>query len=369
MPTDYCNMNCIYCFNNRKDHCKNKVMSLETLNKIFAISIPYYEKVNFIWHGGEPTSMGIEFYKHVVAIQKSFNSNNTTIENSLQSNLTLLDDEFASFLLENGFRIGGSFDGLKNDLTRHNTEKILNGREIVIRNGGKVGFICVVQNKNIDCLIEDYEWFKSRGINYTLNPYMCAPPYENDPLFVSSQRYVEKICELFDYWISDSKCNINISYFEEYVNYILFAKKSLCCYNSCLGKHIGIHYNGDIYNCNRDFPDKYSFGNIYDYTDIHECFMSPGFQLMAEHAVIRRNYCKDHCEIYDFCVGGCNSSAITRGDLTKVNDYICEINKKVYRYIEERLNRLIDIYEQDNKDKNSNLNPWIYKQLCKYKKN
>ena len=314
MPTDYCNMNCVYCFNGRKEYYKNKVMTLETLNKIYSITIPYYEKVNFIWHGGEPLSMGIEFYKKAVLMQKEINKNGAIIENSIQSNLTLFDDELATFFVENNFRVGGSFDGIKNEETRHNTEKILAGRDVMIRNGGRVGFICVVQNKNINCLIDDYEWFNSRGINYTINPYLCAPPYEKDVLFVSAKQYSQKVCELFDYWFADKRCKIHISYFEEFVNYIIFGKKTLCCYNSCLGKHIGIHYNGEIYNCNRDFPLEYSFGNVYDYSDIHECFDSTGFQLLVKHAVERRNYCKEHCEIYEFCAGGCNSSALVGGD-------------------------------------------------------
>ena len=165
MPTDYCNMKCIYCFNSRKTNCEKKVMTLETLEHIFSIIIPFYDEIRFIWHGGEPTSVGVDFFKQAINLQKKLNTKKAKIENSIQSNLTLLDTEFVDFLLDNKFHIGGSFDGLLNELTRHNSDRILAGRQKVIDAGGKVGFICVVQNKNINNLINDYEWFKENNIN------------------------------------------------------------------------------------------------------------------------------------------------------------------------------------------------------------
>lgn len=340
-------------------------MSFDTLRKIFSATIPYYDEVRFIWHGGEPTSMGKAFYKEVIRLQKEINKNNTKITNSIQSNLTLLDCGFAKFLIENGFKIGSSFDGTKNDLTRFNSQKILDGRKIVTDNGGRVGFICVVQRKNIDNLIEDYEWFKKNHINYTLNQYMATPPYENDELFVPTEHYIKRICELYDYWAKDVGCNINISYFEDFIDYHLFGKKYLCCYNSCLGKHIGVQYNGDIYNCNRDFPKEYSFGNIHDYTDIHQCFESAGFENLVKKAVERRNYCKENCEIYDFCNGGCNSTSLMGGDISRGNKYVCDTIIAVYKHIEKSLNTLKAQPEETWK---TTLNPKLCEKLMKYSK-
>lgn len=337
MPTDYCNMNCVYCFNGRKTNTEKKVISLETLEKIFSITIPFYDELKFIWHGGEPTSMGLDFYKAAIEMQKKFNSKNVKITNSIQTNLTLLDEDFVHFLIDNDIKIGSSFDGTQNHLTRHNSDKILAGRDLVVKNGGRVGFICVVQSKNIDCLIEDYKWFKKKGINYTLNPYLSAPPYENDELFVSPKHYSKRICELFDFWAMDSECNITISYFNDFINFILFGEKSLCCYNSCLGKHVGIQYNGDIYNCNRDFPQECSYGNIYDYTDIRDCFASKGFENMLTASIERRKNCIESCDLYNFCNGGCCSAAFTGGNMAKANKHFCTIITSVYHYIENRL--------------------------------
>lgn len=364
MPTDYCNMNCVYCFNSRKT-TEKRIMSEETLRKIFEITIPFYREINYIWHGGEPLSMGIDFYKKALSIQKELNVYGNKIKNSIQTNLTLLDAEMADFVVANDIHIGSSFDGTQNEKTRHNSKKIVAGSDLLREHGGRNGFICVLQNYNIEHLIEDYEWFKSKKINYTINPYLVSPlEMKDNPLFVSAEKYVYCVSQFFDYWIKDTSCNIRISYFVDFINYILFKSKSLCCYNSCIGKHIGVHFDGKIYNCNRDFPEQYCFGNVYDYKDIHECFESKGFELLLQHAIERRNKCRNNCDIYEFCAGGCNSCALVGGDICKNNEYTCAILKGVYAHVKEVIERYCEL---DNTILSNEVNPHVVKKIFEYK--
>ena len=357
MPTDWCNMNCVYCFNSRKDCKEKKVMDLKTLKKIFTSTIPYYDEIKFIFHGGEPLSMGISFYKEAFKMQKEINKNGALISNSIQTNLTLLDEDLLKLLMENNVKIGSSFDGTQNHLTRHNTKNILKGKDLVFSNGASVGFICVCQSKNIEHLIEDYEFFKSQKLNYTLNPYLTNDK-DGDELYVESSYYVKKVCELFDYWLYDKNSKTRISYFIDFIDYILFNKKSLCSYNSCLGKHIGVLYDGKIFQCNRDFPDKYSYGNIFDYTDIRECFNSQGFKNMLSDNIKRREKCKKECEIYDFCTGGCPNVAHLTGDMKNANEDICLIIKGIYSHIKSKLRCICE-----NKDQIEKLNSIVKEKI------
>lgn len=337
MPTDHCNMNCIYCFNGRRTNQGLQMMSEATLTQLFKIIIPAYPDIRFIWHGGEPLLMGKEFYERMLYIQRSINTNGAKIKNSIQSNLTLMSKELAEFLVTKDFHIGSSFDGTTNEETRHNSSRILAGHEIVKAAGGHNGFICVVQSHNIDHLIEDYEWFKEHKIGYTLNQYLTSPPYDKDPLFVPAKHYVDRMCEFFDYWVQDSTCNIGVSNFEVFLEYLLHNKKSLCTFNSCMGKHIGIHFDGRIYGCNRDFPEEYCFGSVYDYSDIRQCFSSDGFNNLLRKAIERRNYCKTNCDYFDFCAGGCNSCALAGGNVARPNEYFCATMIPVYEHIKERV--------------------------------
>lgn len=361
MPTDYCNMNCVYCFNGKRT-CREKiVMTEKVLEHIFHITLPFYSEVKIIWHGGEPLSVGKNFYEKVVELEKKENVNDAVVYNSIQTNLTLLDEEYAEFFLKNGFHIGSSYDGITNEKTRHNSERILSGHEILKKCGGNNGFICVVQKNNIDHLIEDYEWFKKKKINYNLNHYLADPTKPNE-LLVPVEHYVQRMCEFFDYWLMDTGCNISVSYFENYLKYILKGYKNLCCFNSCMGKHIGIHYDGTIYGCNREFPEKYSFGNVLDYEDIHECFESRGFHELLQSAVKRRNLCKEKCEIFNFCAGGCNSVALVSGNLEAENRYVCNIRRQIYKYIEEKVILVKLIQENELKKQ---INPYMLKYLAR----
>mgnify|MGYP003175371898 CR=1 FL=1 len=159
IPTDYCNMKCKYCFFNKDIHSTNR-MDEKTLYQIMKIIIPFYDRVSFVWHGGEPLSMGLNFYKTVVKLQKEFSINhNIQIYNSIQSNLTLLTDEMANFFANNNFSLSTSYDGVCNEITRGNSKSILNGRLKCIKYQDSCGTIMVASKLNINTLIESYHFF------------------------------------------------------------------------------------------------------------------------------------------------------------------------------------------------------------------
>lgn len=358
IPTEFCNMRCKYCFHNEYSE-GNERMSYETLEKIFKTILPYYNKVSFIWHGGEPLSMGINFFKKVIELQKKYNINNIQIDNKIQSNLTLLNKELAEFLVQNNFGVGGSFDGIKNDITRGNTEDILRGREVLKNANKNCGMIQVVSNINVDSLIESYEDFKKKNINYTLNMYIKPGSISTNELSLSKEVLIKKMCELFDYWLYDVRCNIHIKYFYNIIEYILNKRKSSCLYTSCVGKWICIRPNGDITPCNRYFPNEYTYGNIKDYDSIIEVFNSEGINNLLKQSIIRREKCKS-CSIYDFCSGGCNNVALNENGIENNGGLSCEFLKSMYAHIEQKIYELKILSKRELIE---NINPKLVKIL------
>lgn len=337
MPTDKCNMNCIYCFHN-SHHEKLGAMSLETLNRMFNIVFKSYNNVTFIWHGGEPMTMGLDFYKKVIDMQSQYK--NVIVENRMQSNLTLLTDEMADFFCKNNFGIGASFDGIMNEKLRGNTEKILSGRNKILVRGKNCGFIMVVSKKNIDTLIESYEFFKQINANYTINTYVSTPIKNNCDLELEANYTSKKLIEFFNFWIKDTSCKIHVNYFERIILHILYRKKSVCKYNSCLGKWMGIRYDGNVVPCNRYFPEQYSYGNVWKMAQISEAFESDGFKNLLTNAVARRKKCKT-CKIFDFCTGGCNNVALNENGICNNEGISCIIINTVYCYLNEYIVNLI----------------------------
>lgn len=329
MPTDICNMNCVYCFHNSY-HEKEGQMSFDTLKHLYDIVLNEYEQVTFIWHGGEPLVMGLQFFQKAIEMQKKYTK--VKIQNRMQSNLTLLTDEFADFLTTNHIGIGTSFDGILNDELRGNSQTVLNNREKLLNRGQGCGFIMVLSSANIDTLIPSYELFKKLNANYNMNPYVSISTKHNMQLILDDTYAVQKLIEFYEYWKNDSSCNIEVSYFERIIKHILFEKKSVCKYTSCLGKWIGVRYNGDIVPCNRYFPPEYSYGNVWDYNNISEAFNSNGFKKLLSEATERRKKCID-CPIFNYCSGGCNNIALNENGITNNMGSNCKISISIYQYV------------------------------------
>ncbi len=358
MPTEQCNMNCIYCFNGerKKNHSK---MSIDTYKRFLDITTPYVDQLTIIWHGGEPITMGLDFYKQAIEIQKEYPK--TTIKNRMQSNLSLLTDEWVEFLKENNISVGSSHDGGCNEETRGNSEKVISNVLKLKEKEMSHGVISVISNKNIDTMISDYLYFKGIGISYTPNLYVANAEDTDDSLTLDPAHAIKKFCELYDFWIHDLDTETHIRFFELYIDYVLRRTHNLCSLSSCLGHWMGLKYDGEIVPCNRSFPDEFSYGNIYNYDSIEQAFDSEGFRNILYLSIQRREKCKD-CIAYDMCVGGCNNVAYNQGGIDKNNGNHCLIFKGVYSYVVDHITKTL---ESGNY---SNINPLIRKELEIYDK-
>ncbi len=354
MPTDSCNMDCVYCFN--CGHTKNQgKMSIETLRRIYDITFTNFSDVTLVWHGGEPLMMGLEFYKKAIEMQKEYSG--ITIRNRIQTNLSLLDEKWIDFFEENRFGIGSSFDGVKNELTRGNTNKILSNSDLLDKRKINHSFIMVVSSLNIDTLIDSYLFYKEHKKNFTINMYL--PTKKEDNLKLNPAKAIDSINAFFDYWLEDKECNIRLRYFEMFINFMLFQQKNVCSITSCLGRWIGIKYDGEIVPCNRYFPKEYSFGNVWKYEQIDQGFESEGFIKLISESIERREKCKS-CNIFDMCAGGCNNVALVEGGVSKNGGDSCKILQGVYKHINERMTYL------KTQGQYADLNPFVVKALTKY---
>jgi uncharacterized protein len=120
-----CNLRCDYCF--FSEHCQKKVISLELLERFFEQYFKMFSgEINFIWHGGEPLLAGIDFYQTVIGLQSHFKKDGDKIRNSIQTNATLITDDWCKFFKQHKFAIGVSLDGTEISHNRH--RKFVDGR-------------------------------------------------------------------------------------------------------------------------------------------------------------------------------------------------------------------------------------------------
>lgn len=324
--TNACNLKCKYCYDaNNKEKC---FIKKEYIIKLFDILSTKYNEIQVIWHGGEPLLIGLDFYKWVVNIQKEYN---VKFYNKMQTNGTLLTDEFAKFLIENDFHIGMSYDGGNEKTGRQMQDKTLENRNLVIKYGSTCGFVNIVNAYNIDDLEKLYDFYKEQNIGVT---FSCIFPSgnakENTELLIKPEKYIEKLKILFDKWLLEEDTKSKVTPLDDYLNAYL-GKCKKCSYGSCLFKWLCIDAFGNLYPCGRIMNEKYCMGHIDSINNFDEIFNNDNYKSIVSEAIKRRNKCKN-CDIYEICNGGCNSDALLSGSIKNNGHSMCIVNKEMFTY-------------------------------------
>lgn len=357
--TQECNLACSYCYEgNGKIH---QYPNLEEINlkfenakqKIIDFIDQLYEynqqtNTRIIWHGGEPTLINHQLLDDIMNDQLIKCHD---IKWAIQSNGTLITDNYAKMLSKHNASIGVSIDGLSKQHDKYRVFKngnptfnvIMNNINILNSNNVTCGALITITDNNIDKLIEIYNMFAEKNLNFNFNALF---PNDNDTqVELSSERYAEKICDLFDYWINDNEHQITISPFMQIVEaFVGKTRRVPACHWSedCSKSFCAIDTNGDLYPCEHWVGNsEYCFGNIKNglEEELHNCSYFEDRVL-----VLKENDCKD-CEIWELCYGGCPWNAYgIFGSTQRKDSSICFGRKKIIKHIEKvlRQNNKID---------------------------
>lgn len=335
-PTNGCNLRCKYCFSNNYSF---DYLSIEDFEKLMLVVCKDIKNLQIVWHGGEPTLWGYENFRKAFEIINLY-KDKVKIKQSLQSNCIHIDKNLLELFIENEVHIGSSFDGLFNDLTRGGTEKYNKTISMLREKNVNVGAICVITKQTVTKMKENYNFFKERNQSLNLRPMIIDGSAENfeKEFGVDIDDYITNLIELLKIWFYDESCNINVQPFDMYLNMIINNKASVCCHNSCLGSWFCVEANGDITPCNRTFPKEYTFANIKNITSFDEIFNSDAMCKLLELAIERRNKCKEECEYFELCKGGCNHEALINGNIANNNMPSCKIIKTLLPVLKELIN-------------------------------
>ena len=356
-PTDFCNMRCKYCYNSYSEYNK-KVLPHEDLKKMLTIVAKAYDEIVIIWHGGEPSSVGLEYYERAMEIEKAISFEfGTKFDNRMQSNGTLFDEKWAVFIKENGFKVGLSFDGIHNDTYRGCTDKTLATMELFKKHGIRFPCMAVVVDGDYD-LIANYEFFKEKRVPIEFS-HMIPEGAGKNLKQLSAEQYADATIKLFDHWLYDLE-GVSVRSFVSYINLALGGPSLICNYSSCHGKYLCINSDGSLYNCSRQSIHEYCLGNISEVSSVEEIFASDGFKKVLIGSIKRRNKCKESCEFFTLCQGGCADVAICEGALDTPPEYSCYIFGKVFTYIK---NTLAELFEK--KVSLATLNPFVREAIIK----
>jgi uncharacterized protein len=348
--SDVCNYQCSYCY--VEHNSSVPIMPLETAKIALEKIIGYIggkRKINFIWHGGEPLMAGPEFFVKIVEFSEQFHDSN--IEHCIQTNGSLLTDDFLIFCAEKAVTVSLSFDGPAeiHDMNR----KDLNGKgthyrtmqalQKIKKAGLTLGCVCVLHKQNVDRIAELYQFFSSNRINFRVNPVVRSGRAVNNynALALTPVEYGLAMRRLFDLWFYDNGA-IQVEPLHTIVgNYVGPSIWGCDYHGNCLKNIISINPDGTVYPCGRFAGlEKFRLGNITRNT-LRSIFATPLFRTLSGRSAETIESCRD-CIFSEVCNGGCMITAhMARGNVYD-RDYYCQGRKILFAHIAQRLKQSLD---------------------------
>lgn len=349
-----CNLSCDYCYYLEKSklytHNPRHVMSDELLKQFIKeyIQSQTIPQIMFTWHGGETLMRPLSFYKRAVELQKQYGQGRQ-IDNSIQTNGTLLTDEWCEFFRDNNFLVGISIDGpqdfhdeyRKNKIGSPSFYKVMQGIRLLKKHGVQYNCMAVVNDYNADYPLEFYNFFKEIGCEFL----QFAPIVErmkndessstslasaNDkeaelaPFSVSPKQWGNFLCTLFDEWVRNDVGKIFIQMFDSTLANWVGEQPGVCTMAKTCG-HAGVmEFNGDVYSCDHFVFPEYKLGNIYDTPLATMMYSEEQLKFGADKFDKLPAQCKE-CNVLFACNGECPKNRFIYDKYGEYGlNYLCE---------------------------------------------
>ena len=402
-----CNIECEYCYYIDKTALypgsSNFGMSDQTLETFVEQYIEAHPgpQVTFAWQGGEPTLRGLDFFRDVVRLQEAYSPSDKRIVNTLQTNGTLLDDEWGRFLSNNEFLVGISIDGprdLHNQYRKTGAdgptfEEVMNGLSVLQKHDIEYNVLCVVSDQNSQHPQRVYDFFKSRGVEWLqfiplieMAEMEGTPPPSSDresrtetirPGGSPDRRkyeWVEERAELpddydegyedvleaarespvtdrsvdplaygdfmrtiFDDWVRNDVGTVSVRLFDHIVETALRGQSNSCIFLETCPDQVAIEHNGDIYSCDHFVDPGFRLGNIHE-RHLVEMLESDE---QRRFTVYKREglptRCRE-CSVLEFCRGGCPKNRhLQTPDGEYGLNYLCGGYRDIFSYVQPYL--------------------------------
>lgn len=353
-----CNLQCGYCFYydemKKRETPAYSMMQADVLRIITQKALEAAgQSCSFGFQGGEPTLAGLDFYKQAIDYQRQFNVNNVPIYNAIQTNGTLIDDEWASFFADNRFLVGLSLDGYESlhDLYRKDSagngtfKRVMHAVELFKKHNVDFNVLTVVTAQTAKNTKEMYAFFMRQGLaNQQYIP--CLDPFEeargNSRYSLTPELYARFLKNLFDLWYEDRLAGnyVYIRYFENLAGMMLGHPPESCAMAGKCSVQYAIEACGDVFPCDFYMMDAYKLGNIMSdsFQSMDQNRTSLGF---IEEAPGRYGQCRT-CEWFYFCRNGCKRE---REFLDTTSDrrinYFCAAYKEFFPYALPRLKKCL----------------------------
>lgn len=384
-----CNLNCTYCYYLEKSmlfgsspgtRMSDDLLENFTRQFIEAHQVPV---VTFTWQGGEPTLMGLDFYKKALELQKKYASGKK-IENAFQTNGTRLNDDWCKFFVDNDILVGISIDGEEHNHNRYRKTfsggptfaRVMKGIEMLHRHDVQFNTLSVVNDYNAKYALETYRFLKKIGSGFMqflpvvefIAPdrppgelRLIAPAHSANPVVtdwsVKPSEYGSFLVSIFNEWVRNDVARYFVQIFDATLANFVGENPGICVFNDTCGDALAMEHNGDVFSCDHFVYPEYYLGNIND-TPLRELAKS---QRQFDFGIAKRNtlpaYCL-RCNVRYACHGECPKHRfMTTPDGAKGLNYLCEAYKMFFSHVEPYMQFMAK--ELKNKRPPANVMTWI----------
>ena len=362
-----CNLGCRYCYYLEKDQLYPEDETFRMPETILEDYIVQHieacpdDVIAFSWHGGEPTLLGLEYFQRIVELQRKHKPKNKEILNGVQTNGTLLDDEWCRFLAKEGFAVGISLDGPKELHDRFRVtkdhrstfEQVMRGYRLLQKHRVYTDVLCVVNSVNVQQPLGVYRFFKQINARYiTFLP--CVEPQPDSESGVSdfsvpSDAWGGFLCTVFDEWVRKDIGNVRVQVFEEAIRTAFNQEHSLCIFRPTCGDIPVLEHNGDFYSCDHYVDPEHHIGNIQQ-TPLVEMLESPPQRSFGESKrTSLPRFCRE-CSVLDMCNGECPKNRfIDTPDGEQGLNYLCTGYKEFFTHSQPFISEVATQWRQQEK--------------------
>lgn len=359
----HCNLACKYCYylekNNLYQNSHRHLMSDEMLEQFTReyIEAQTMPQVLFTWHGGEPLMRSIDFYKKALALQKKY-AHGKQIDNVIQTNGTLLTDEWCEFFAKNHWLVGISIDGPQEyhdhyrmtPAGKPSWEKVMQGISLLKKHRVEWNAMAVVNAYNAEHPLEFYHFFRDNGCQYLqFTPIVERLTEHEDgrtlasiaddreiPLAdasVTPQQWGNFLCTIFDDWVRHDVGKTFVEIFDCTLANWMGVLPGICAYSKECG-HAGVmEHNGDVYSCDHFVFPEYKLGNIREQSLIDMLYgeKQQAFSRLKHTSLPRQ--CKE-CDMEFACHGECPKNRFEKDKYGEPGlNYLCQGYYQYYTHV------------------------------------
>jgi uncharacterized protein len=375
-----CNLNCSYCFYLEKEKLFGKTEQFRMADDVLESYIRQYieqqdvPEISFAWQGGEPTLLGVDYFRKIIDLQRK-HAKGKTITNALQTNGTLLNDDWGAFLAQHKFLVGISIDGPpdlhdayrvdKRDLP--SSERVLRGLGILKKHGVEFNTLTVVHRKNSQEPLRVYNYLKSIGSGFiqfiplverdadavakNLGLDLSLPPdlqrVERNRLVTDwsllPEDFGKFLVEIYNEWVRNDVGRTFVQFFDVALGNWMGMTGSLCVFSPTCGTAMALEHNGDLFSCDHYVYPKYKLGNILN-SSIRDMVESPAQRKFGRDKLdALPKFCRD-CSVRFACHGECPKHRFMKTpDGDPGLNYLCPAYKRVFTHMRPSMEIMCDL--------------------------